>query len=60
MFRLGQTQLVDVLSRSTDYRLQFNKFFQHTLFGRTRPEIQDIENGENLELEVDDGEEKRL
>jgi len=59
MFRLGQTYLVDMLSRSIDYRLQFNKFSQHTLFGQTRPESQDIENGENLEPEGDDGEETK-
>gem|GEM_PF-2308791 len=37
MFRLGQTYLVDMISRIIDYRLQFNAFTQYTLFGQTRP-----------------------
>jgi len=46
MFRLGQTYLVDMISRIIDYRLQFNKLAQHTLFGQPRHDFPGDENDE--------------
>jgi len=46
MFRLGQTFLVDMISRIIDYRLQFNKLAQHTLFVQPRHDFPGDENDE--------------
>ena len=52
MFRLGQTYLVDMISRIIDYRLQFNKFTQYTLFGQSRPEALNDEVDGDQEEEI--------
>jgi len=55
MFRLGQTYLVDMISRSIDYRLQFNKFSQYSLFGQSRQDGSEIENLEGDANANDEG-----
>ena len=65
MFRLGQTYLVDMISRNIDYRLQFNAFTQYTLFGQTRPtaqpnnDINSLDEVPTTRDEENDGEENQ-
>ena len=65
MFRLGQTYLVDMISRNIDYRLQFNAFTQYTLFGQTRPttqpnnDINSLDEVPTTHDEENDGEENQ-
>ena len=47
MFRLGQIYLVDMISRIIDYRLQFNRFNQESLFGI----VQDTNNNSYNDVE---------
>ena len=47
MFRLGQIYLVGMISRIIDYRLQFNKFNQESLFGI----VQDTNNNSYNDVE---------
>ena len=39
MFRLGEMYLVDMISRIIDYRIQFHRYNQHTLFGHNSPNV---------------------
>ena len=46
MFRLGQIYLVDMISRIIDYRLEFHKYNQQTLFGIDAENSVDVTTGD--------------